>query len=61
MKNKQKLTLNDLKVHSFKTAVASDQVLTIKGGLLSIGYNCTHKERGCFGTEHTDALFCGIH
>ncbi|MEO1049748.1 MAG: pinensin family lanthipeptide [Bacteroidota bacterium] len=60
MKN-NKLKIEDLKVKSFVTSMKDDQVETVKGGLLSIGNNCTLDDGGCDDYNRTKGLFCNDH
>jgi len=58
---KEKLKINKLKVQSFVTSVELAETKTVKGGLLSIGDNCTLPDNGCNTTGgrcQTDGLFC---
>ncbi len=41
--------------------LSSEQMTNVKGGLLSISKHCTHADKNCKGSAHTDGMFCNPH
>lgn len=55
---KEKLNLGELKVKSFTTSFETEEMKTVKGGLTSIGRECTQLNECWDNGKYTKPLFC---